>query len=69
MDGKTGKVLWSLQTEQHEMTSDLVVRTAEPHRDAYIFRVQGRHGKKPFHEKQRKRRQTPVRTSVLLKFF
>ena len=48
LDGKTGETLWSLQTDQHEMTSDLVVRTTDTRRDAYVFRVQGRHGKKPF---------------------
>ena len=42
MDGKTGETLWSLQTDRHEMTSDLVARTTAPHRDAFIFRVQGR---------------------------
>ena len=56
LDGKTGETLWSLQTDQHEMTSDLVVRTAETHRDAYVFRIQGRQGKKPFKSDDRRRR-------------
>ena len=42
LDGKTGHTLWSLQTAHYEMSSDIVVKTRDLHRDAFIFRVQGR---------------------------
>ena len=43
LDGGSGMVLWSLNTTQYEMTSDLVLHTAAgPHRDAFMFRVRGR---------------------------
>ena len=42
VDGKTGKSLWQLVTSSEEMSSDLVLRTAEKNRDVFVFRIQGR---------------------------
>ena len=42
LDGKTGHTLWSLQSSHYEMSSDLVLQTLDLHRDAFVFRVQGR---------------------------
>lgn len=42
--GKDGKVLWMFNTTRFSMTSDLVIRTSEPHQDIFVFRIQGRHG-------------------------
>ena len=44
MDGRNGKVMWQLNATEFESTSDLVIRTIEKHRDAYVFRIQGVNG-------------------------
>ena len=41
LDGRTGKVLWQLNATASQGASDLVIRTAENHRDAFVFRVKG----------------------------
>ena len=44
LDGRNGKVLWLMNATYLEMTSDLVMRTTEKHRDAFVFRIQGVNG-------------------------
>ena len=44
LDGKTGDILWSLNSTRYEMVSDLVARTTKEHRDVFLFRIQGREG-------------------------
>ncbi|XP_013402918.1 protein FAM234B isoform X1 [Lingula anatina] len=44
-NGKTGDVMWALNTSKFEMSSPLVLRTTDLHRDLFIFRSQGREGK------------------------
>ncbi len=41
LDGKTGTKLWSLNSTLGEHSSDLVLRTKDKNRDAFVFRVQG----------------------------
>jgi len=42
VDGITGRVIWSFNTTKSEMSSDLVMRSSEPHRDFFVFRANGR---------------------------
>ena len=44
LDGRNGKVLWQMNATFYEMTSDLVLRTTEKHRDAFVFRIEGVNG-------------------------
>ena len=44
LDGRNGKVLWQMNATYYEMTSDLVLRTTEKHRDAFVFRIEGVNG-------------------------
>ena len=44
LDGRNGKVLWQMNATFYEMTSDLVMRTTEEHRDAFVFRIEGVNG-------------------------
>ena len=45
LDGRNGKVLWQMNATFYEMTSDLVMRTTEKHRDAFVFRIEGVNGR------------------------
>lgn len=42
VDGKTGQTIWSLNSSQSVMTSDLVAQTSQEYHDFFIFRVKGR---------------------------
>ncbi|KAI0227420.1 hypothetical protein LSAT2_022100 [Lamellibrachia satsuma] len=44
LDGRNGKVLWQMNATFYEMASDLVMRTTEKHRDAFVFRIEGVNG-------------------------
>ncbi|KAI0236790.1 hypothetical protein LSAT2_012668 [Lamellibrachia satsuma] len=44
LDGRNGKVLWQMNATYYEMASDLVMRTTEEHRDAFVFRIEGVNG-------------------------
>ncbi|KAK2179236.1 hypothetical protein NP493_504g03043 [Ridgeia piscesae] len=44
LDGRNGNVLWTLNATWSGMASDLVLRTTERHRDAYLFRMEGVNG-------------------------
>ncbi|XP_064624748.1 uncharacterized protein LOC135486131 isoform X2 [Lineus longissimus] len=44
LDGRSGSILWQMSSGHYDMTSDLVLRTKEQNRDAFVFRVQGREG-------------------------
>ena len=44
LDGRNGKVLWQMNATHYGMTSDLVLRTTEKHRDAFVFRIEGVNG-------------------------
>lgn len=41
LDGATGDVLWRLKGTGMQITSDLVMRTEESRRDAFLFRLTG----------------------------
>ena len=40
LDGKSGGVLFSVNTTYYEMSSDLTLRTTDLHRDVFITRIQ-----------------------------
>lgn len=42
MNGKDGSTLWTLNGNQFVMSSDLSMRTSEPHRDLFLFNTLGR---------------------------
>lgn len=42
VDGITGRMIWSFNTTKSEMSSDLVMRTAESQLDFFVFRANGR---------------------------
>ncbi|KAI0219154.1 hypothetical protein LSAT2_029235 [Lamellibrachia satsuma] len=44
LDGRNGKVMWQMNATFYEMASDLVMRTTEKHRDAFVFRIEGVNG-------------------------
>ena len=44
LDGRNGKVLWQMNATCYEMAADLVMRTTEKHRDAFVFRIEGVNG-------------------------
>ena len=41
ISGKDGSVLWTLESNSYEMTSDLILQTSESHRDLFLFKVKG----------------------------
>jgi len=41
VDGISGRVIWSYNTTQSEMSSDLVMRTDESQMDFFVFRTKG----------------------------
>ncbi|VDI55263.1 Hypothetical predicted protein [Mytilus galloprovincialis] len=42
LNGKDGSTLWTLNGNQFVMSSDLSMRTSEPHRDLFLFNTLGR---------------------------
>ena len=44
LDGRNGKVIWQMNATYYEMAADLVMRTTEKHRDAFVFRIEGVNG-------------------------
>ncbi|XP_063447077.1 uncharacterized protein LOC134726596 [Mytilus trossulus] len=42
LNGKDGSTLWTLNGNQFVMSSDLSIRTSEPHRDLFLFNTLGR---------------------------
>ena len=45
LDGRNGKVLWQMNATFYEIAADLVIRTTEKQRDAFVFRVEGVNGR------------------------
>ncbi|KAI0227422.1 hypothetical protein LSAT2_022102 [Lamellibrachia satsuma] len=58
LDGRNGKVLWQMNATFYEMTSDLVLRTTEKHRDAFVFRIEGVNGPGMNMEKEERQRRS-----------
>ncbi|KAI0211984.1 hypothetical protein LSAT2_003136, partial [Lamellibrachia satsuma] len=58
LDGRNGKVLWQMNATFYGMTSDLVMRTTEKHRDAFVFRIQGVNGPDMNTKKEKRQRRS-----------
>ncbi|KAI0211987.1 hypothetical protein LSAT2_003139 [Lamellibrachia satsuma] len=44
LDGRNGKVIWQMNATYYGMVADLVMRTTDKHRDAFVFRIEGVNG-------------------------
>ncbi|XP_069123099.1 protein FAM234B-like [Argopecten irradians] len=42
LSGKTGEIIWKIDSEWYEMSSDLSLHTDDPLRDMFLFKVKGR---------------------------